>query len=664
MSTVMSSTAGEFQFIKLEIEDDTGLAWLTLNRPEKLNALHVPAVRELREALRRIAASSAKALLLVAAGRGFCAGADLNLRAFSDAPTAPAKAPAKPDNSMQEAWNPFIEELRSFPKPTLAVVQGPTAGGGVGVALATDITIANRSAYFVLTFTPTLGICPDLGVTWQLVRRIGRGKALPLALLGDRLPAAEAERCGLIWATYEDAELLKRARDMALRLTKLPHQAVRLVRDAVDSGSTNSLPAQLEVERLAQAKLFQDPESKRLMAARSKTFQKCREHLDFPRQCSTRTPPTSMALPEGIESDRRLEEVRQGVKSLHDISDKLGDKLQVPRAKNYLQQLVDCTLPGCWILGAAPTGGQRRPPGEDAMIREYQEEINRLKAELEAAGGVDGEEGHMAMGPLPPRVEKQVEYVDKIVEKIVEREVVIEQGPSPEEVAQMEAQLRQQNEEARLKAEAKRREVEAQRDLAESERLRLLAQIDEQEQEAMQASRVEHQDVTPSSRLTPRITVETAPALLAILDDELDRLSGSNLAALLRRLAKFQQKRLDSSLIAKLQEILPKATKAVQKSSMSPRELCTCFWASAHLADVAPEALNLAKVAGKKIPAKVASLQHQGLSQCFWAAAHLQRTSKKAVQPLQKVLGKVAAAVAKVLPERAVEPGLRRTILY
>ncbi|CAE7400049.1 KRP95 [Symbiodinium natans] len=123
---------------------------------------------------------------------------------------------------------------------------------------------------------------------------------------------------------------------------------------------------------------------------------------------------------------------------------------------------------------------------KDAMIREYQEEIMRLKAELEAAGGVDGEAGDIAMVPLPPRVEKQVEYVDKIVEKIVEREVVVEQGPSPEEVAAMEAQLRQQNEEARLKAEAKRREVEAQRDLAESERLRLLAQIDEQEHAAMQ----------------------------------------------------------------------------------------------------------------------------------------------------------------------------------
>ncbi|CAE7769781.1 Atp13a1, partial [Symbiodinium microadriaticum] len=163
------------------------------------------------------------------------------------------------------------------------------------------------------------------------------------------------------------------------------------------------------------------------------------------------------------------------------------------------------------------------------------------------------------------------------------------------------------------------------------------------------------EEVTPSARLTPRITVEPAPALLDILNDELERLSGSNLAALLRRLAKFQQKRLDSSLVAKLCAILPRATKAVQKSTMSPRELCTSFWACAHLADVAPEALNLAKVVGRKIPDQVASLEHQGLSQCFWAAAHLQSTSKKASPSLQKVLRKVAAAVATLLPERAAE---------
>ncbi|CAK9100403.1 unnamed protein product [Durusdinium trenchii] len=92
----------------------------------------------------------------------------------------------------------------------------------------------------------------------------------------------------------------------------------------------------------------------------------------------------------------------------------------------------------------------------------------------------------MPINPLVPRVEKQVEYVEKIVERTVEKEVIVEQGPSPEEVAAMEAQLRLQNEEARQKAEAKRREVEALRDVAESERLRLMAQIDEQEQISMQ----------------------------------------------------------------------------------------------------------------------------------------------------------------------------------
>eukprot|EP00440_Ansanella_granifera_P022989 gb/GFBE01024968.1/.p1 GENE.gb/GFBE01024968.1/~~gb/GFBE01024968.1/.p1 ORF type:complete len:792 (+),score=272.25 gb/GFBE01024968.1/:1-2376(+) len=136
---------------------------------------------------------------------------------------------------------------------------------------------------------------------------------------------------------------------------------------------------------------------------------------------------------------------------------------------------------------------------KDAMIREYQEEIMRLKAELDAAadggGGGDGGTGGGGGGyggaaaplaPLPPRVEKQVEYVEKIVEKTVEREVIIEQGPKPEEVAEMEAKLRQQNEEARLKAEARRAEVAAQRDIAESERKRLMAEVDREEQKALQ----------------------------------------------------------------------------------------------------------------------------------------------------------------------------------
>merc|ERR1712232_401270 len=113
----------------------------------------------------------------------------------SDGARSQKKEPGAVGDEMTTQWNPMMEELRGFPRPTIAVVQGPAAGGGVGLALATDVTIAARSTYFVLTFTPTLGLTPDLGVTWQLNRRVGRGRALPLALLGSRLYADEAQRC-------------------------------------------------------------------------------------------------------------------------------------------------------------------------------------------------------------------------------------------------------------------------------------------------------------------------------------------------------------------------------------------------------------------------------------------------------------------------------------
>eukprot|EP00933_Yihiella_yeosuensis_P046887 TRINITY_DN42508_c0_g1_i1.p1 TRINITY_DN42508_c0_g1~~TRINITY_DN42508_c0_g1_i1.p1 ORF type:complete len:789 (+),score=209.05 TRINITY_DN42508_c0_g1_i1:81-2447(+) len=127
---------------------------------------------------------------------------------------------------------------------------------------------------------------------------------------------------------------------------------------------------------------------------------------------------------------------------------------------------------------------------KDAMIREYQEEIMRLKAELEGGGGGEVQfdsNGQVIERPKPaPKIKKEVEYVEKIVEKTVEREVIVEVGPKPEEVAEVEAQLRKQAEEARLTAEAKRMEVAAQRDIAESERKRLLAEVDMQEREALE----------------------------------------------------------------------------------------------------------------------------------------------------------------------------------
>jgi len=140
------------------------------------------------------------------------------------------------------------------------------------MALATDVTIAARSAYFVLTFTPTLGICPDLSVTWQLNRRLGRGFALPLALLGPRLYAEEAQRRQLIWEACDDDTLWQHAMELATRLAAVPPQAVRLVRDAVDSSTSSSLEAQLRTEMEAQRLLFNDPESSALQEKTSRRF--------------------------------------------------------------------------------------------------------------------------------------------------------------------------------------------------------------------------------------------------------------------------------------------------------------------------------------------------------------------------------------------------------
>ncbi len=136
-------------------------------------------------------------------GRAFCTGADLSDPEIA-LDGALEERPAKLAVLMRETINPLMEELRSFPKPTIAAVNGPAVGGGIGIALSTDITIAASSAYFMQVFTPKLGLVPDMGVTWYLERLVGRARARGLAMLGDRLPAQEAADWGMIWKAVPD----------------------------------------------------------------------------------------------------------------------------------------------------------------------------------------------------------------------------------------------------------------------------------------------------------------------------------------------------------------------------------------------------------------------------------------------------------------------------
>ncbi|MFV8834894.1 enoyl-CoA hydratase-related protein [Aquisalimonas sp.] len=237
----MSST---FETITLERAD--GIAWLTLNRPDKRNALSIPMQEEMRAALAEVAADTGvRALVITGAGDGFCAGAELDKlwgdageQSFGDAV----------GDVMDRLSHPLICDIQALPVPVVAAVNGAAAGAGASLALAADVVLARRSAYFLLPFVPNLGILPDLGATWHMPRLIGRARALGLTLLGDRLPAEDAANWGLIWACTDDDALLDDARAVASRLAAGPPDVVRRVREAFAASEHNSLPAQLDYE--------------------------------------------------------------------------------------------------------------------------------------------------------------------------------------------------------------------------------------------------------------------------------------------------------------------------------------------------------------------------------------------------------------------------------
>ena len=233
-------------------EVSEGIATLTLNRPERLNAFNEDLVKGALKAVDEARIDPAvKALVLTGNGRGFCAGADL---AGGLAPTGEGGNAA-----MRDLYNPLILAIDDFPKPTIAAINGVAAGAGVGLALVCDIAVAARSASFVLTFGPQLGLVPDLGVTWFLPRAIGRARARALALLGDKLPAERAAEWGLVWTCVDDEACLPTARALAVRLGRGSAEAFFEIRRLMDRAETSDLAAQLDAERETQIGLIVKP---------------------------------------------------------------------------------------------------------------------------------------------------------------------------------------------------------------------------------------------------------------------------------------------------------------------------------------------------------------------------------------------------------------------
>ena len=217
-----------------------GIARITLNRPDRLNSFTRAMHFELAQALD--AAADARVIILTGAGRGFCAGQDLNDRAV-----APGEA-VDLGETVEASWNPLIRRLATMPQPVIARVNGVAAGAGANIALACDLVVAAKSAKFIQSFS-ALGLIPDSGGSWHLPRLIGQQRALGLALTGEPLLAEQAAEWGLIWKCVDDDALDAETDALAAKLASLPPLGLAAIKQLVRSSWSRTLDEELDLQR-------------------------------------------------------------------------------------------------------------------------------------------------------------------------------------------------------------------------------------------------------------------------------------------------------------------------------------------------------------------------------------------------------------------------------
>jgi 2-(1,2-epoxy-1,2-dihydrophenyl)acetyl-CoA isomerase len=221
----------------IDFKADGPIVRITLNRPDRLNSFTIKMHEELRDALANL--GDARVLVLTGAGRGFCAGQDLN-----DRTVAPGEA-ADLGETVTKCWNPLVRTLTSLPQPVIARVNGVAAGAGANIALACDIVVAAKSAKFIQSFS-AIGLIPDSGGTFILPRLVGQARALGLALTGDPLPSEQAARWGLIWKAVDDDALDEEVDALANRLASLPPLGLSAIKEMIRTSWQYSLDEELE----------------------------------------------------------------------------------------------------------------------------------------------------------------------------------------------------------------------------------------------------------------------------------------------------------------------------------------------------------------------------------------------------------------------------------
>jgi 2-(1,2-epoxy-1,2-dihydrophenyl)acetyl-CoA isomerase len=246
----------DYKCLLYEVQD--AVATLTLNRPERLNALGDTLRDDLHDAVLRAAGDSdIRAIVVTGAGKGFCSGGDV--KAMNEAKEARAPRPVL--EKVAPLRDRVLIAMRDAPQPIIAAVNGPAAGAGMNLALACDIRLASTTARFGETFVKR-GLHPDWGGTYFLPRIVGLAKAAELIFTGEMIDADEALRLGIVSAVHPPEDLLSRARALATKIASGPPIAIRLARRALYHNQDTDLRGALEFETFAQNICFETEDAR------------------------------------------------------------------------------------------------------------------------------------------------------------------------------------------------------------------------------------------------------------------------------------------------------------------------------------------------------------------------------------------------------------------
>src|SRR5688572_9190443 len=237
--------------VLFEIVNSVG--FITLNRPDKLNSFNREMSLLLQEKLDECQSQDVRCVYITGAGKAFSAGQDL----------AEVTDPNGPGMSiiLSEHYNPIVTRIRKLEKPAVAAVNGAAAGAGANIALSCDIVLAAGSAYFIQAFS-RIGLVPDSGGTHILPRLIGWQKASALMMLGEKVPAAEAERIGMIYKVFPDNEFADASREITAYLAAMPTRGLAYTKQLLQMSFTTAFPEQLHDEDVFQQKAAQTEDYK------------------------------------------------------------------------------------------------------------------------------------------------------------------------------------------------------------------------------------------------------------------------------------------------------------------------------------------------------------------------------------------------------------------